>query len=48
MTLLENGEHHLEHGELEGKRKKKEKGKKNITSTYWYLPFLDLKIMEGN
>jgi hypothetical protein len=28
MTLLENGEHHLEHGELEGKRKKKERGKK--------------------
>jgi hypothetical protein len=33
MTLLEDGEHHLGHGELEGKMKKKEKGKK-YTSTY--------------
>jgi hypothetical protein len=36
MTLLEDGEHHLGHGELKGKRKKEEMGKENITSIYWY------------
>lgn len=46
MTLLESGEHHLEHGELEGKRKKKEKRKEKHNK--YYLPFFDLKIMEGN
>jgi hypothetical protein len=36
MTLLEDGEHHLGHGELERRRKKKEKGKKYTTSIYKY------------
>jgi len=34
MTLLEDVEHHLRHGKLEGRRKKKEKGKKYRINIY--------------